>query len=76
MNSKENRGGRRPGAGRPKNKEPKRTIVFRLDASLYEALSNISIQTGRTRTDIVSECIKAFVREGKFLGKTKYSIKQ
>ena len=59
MNSKDNRGGRRPGAGRPKSEKSKRTVVFRLDESAYDTLTKYAKYTGKTRTEIVTECIRS-----------------
>ena len=53
------RGGRRPGAGRPRRTEPKRTIVFNFDESVYNRLTEYAKAHGKSRTAVLTEYIKS-----------------
>ena len=59
MMSEERRGGRRPGAGRPRSAEPKRTIVFKFDESVYNKLSEYARLRGMSRTAVLTEYIRS-----------------
>lgn len=59
MMSEERRGGRRAGAGRPRSAEPKRTVVFKFDQSVYDKLSEYAKSQGKSRTAILTEFIKS-----------------
>lgn len=57
--SEERRGGRRVGAGRPRSAEPKRTIVFKFDESIYNKLGEYAKAHGMSRTAVLTEFIKS-----------------
>ena len=55
----ERRGGRRAGAGRPRSAEPKRTIVFKFDQSIYNKLAEYAKLQGKSRTAVLTEYIRS-----------------
>ena len=57
--SEDRRGGRREGAGRPRSAEPKRTVVFKFDQSVYDKLSEYAKSQGKSRTAVLTEYIRS-----------------
>lgn len=55
----ERRGGRRAGAGRPRSAEPKRTIVFKFDESIYNKLAEYAKLQCKSRTAVLTEYIRS-----------------